>query len=323
MDTNRAWFIDVSDWEDPWDLCPLAQEGCLGIIIKSSMGLGNSKKIEGFINAASKANMLYGFYHWADPIYSMGEQTLRFSGLIKKYKPDFIASDNEQWWSSWEKWYDYMNHKIPYQDVPRFGMEKLDAFFHNFMRDVQHLNPDLLFLNYTAGWFIKAYAPHMAFWTQEFPLWDAYYVLDDTRRYQTFASWDAFHRTINALNRTVFPPGAKSYCLWQFASRWRLPGMTSCLDLNVFGGTRQEFLDLAQVTLPDGDPIPKPKPAAYTEQRVVATFLNVREGPGVEYKVIGWKAWGNIVKVYETTNGWARIEDPASQWVKASWLRPL
>ena len=50
----------------------------------------------------------------------------------------------------------------------------------------------------------------------------------------------------------------------------------------------------------------------------IFTFLNVREGPGPEYKSI-WKLYNNdIVPIYEIKNGWGRIDDYG--WVCMDYL---
>jgi uncharacterized protein YgiM (DUF1202 family) len=53
---------------------------------------------------------------------------------------------------------------------------------------------------------------------------------------------------------------------------------------------------------------------AYT----TASTLNIRKGPGTNYKTVGSLKKGSKVTVYETKNGWARIGD--NKWVSTSYL---
>ena len=53
----------------------------------------------------------------------------------------------------------------------------------------------------------------------------------------------------------------------------------------------------------------------------VSSFLNVREGPGKEYKSI-WKFYnGDTVHIYEIKDGWGRIADYG--WVSMDYLKKI
>ena len=67
----------------------------------------------------------------------------------------------------------------------------------------------------------------------------------------------------------------------------------------------------------------KPEDPSVKKYKVcnVFTFLNVREGPGTEYKSI-WKLENNdTVPIYEIKNGWGRIDDYG--WVCMNYLREV
>lgn len=51
----------------------------------------------------------------------------------------------------------------------------------------------------------------------------------------------------------------------------------------------------------------------------VRTSLNVRSGPGTNYRIVGSKHNGNRVTIYESRNGFYRIG--TNQWVSASYVR--
>ena len=69
-------------------------------------------------------------------------------------------------------------------------------------------------------------------------------------------------------------------------------------------------------------PIASPdKPLVKKYKVCVKTFLNVREGPGTEYKAI-WKLYnGDEVCIYELKNGWGRIDDYG--WVSMDYLKEV
>jgi hypothetical protein len=59
-------------------------------------------------------------------------------------------------------------------------------------------------------------------------------------------------------------------------------------------------------------------PAAVIDVRCVdAILLNVREGAGVEHRAVGYLEAGDLVRVFEVRDGWARL---ASGWVRESYL---
>lgn len=70
---------------------------------------------------------------------------------------------------------------------------------------------------------------------------------------------------------------------------------------------------------PDPEPTPSPEPAAREYTVSVNTWLNVRSGAGTEYPAI-WKLYdGDTVKIYETKDGWGRIDEYG--WVCMDYLK--
>lgn len=55
----------------------------------------------------------------------------------------------------------------------------------------------------------------------------------------------------------------------------------------------------------------------------VKTVLNVRTGPGTNYKVIKTLDNKTVVKVYEIRSGWAKISKTAEQWVMLTYLKKI
>ena len=62
---------------------------------------------------------------------------------------------------------------------------------------------------------------------------------------------------------------------------------------------------------------PKGKTPQDTKYKVNADTLNVRTGPGMNYKAIGIYKEGSVVEISETSNGWGRING-SSRWISIS-----
>lgn len=51
----------------------------------------------------------------------------------------------------------------------------------------------------------------------------------------------------------------------------------------------------------------------------IRTRLNVRSGPGTNYRVVGSKYNGNVVTIYDSSNGFYKIG--TNQWVSSQYVR--
>lgn len=79
---------------------------------------------------------------------------------------------------------------------------------------------------------------------------------------------------------------------------------------------------------PEPTPEPTPEPQPDPEQPIgkymvvnVSSWLNVREGPGTDYKAI-WKLYDDdIVSIYEIKDGWGRIDSYG--WVSMDYLKKI
>jgi uncharacterized protein YgiM (DUF1202 family) len=58
--------------------------------------------------------------------------------------------------------------------------------------------------------------------------------------------------------------------------------------------------------------------SGYSQRVIGSQELNVRNGPGVEYEIVGKVYLGDILVTYEQDNGWTRIGQ--DQWVKSNYL---
>ena len=55
--------------------------------------------------------------------------------------------------------------------------------------------------------------------------------------------------------------------------------------------------------------------------RVTANALNVRYGPGTNYRIVGSKRYNSVVTVSATSNGWGKIGN--NQWVSLAYIKKI
>ncbi|WP_428232651.1 SH3 domain-containing protein [Flavobacterium sp.] len=60
--------------------------------------------------------------------------------------------------------------------------------------------------------------------------------------------------------------------------------------------------------------------SSLVRMQVDASGLNVRKGPSTEFAAIRALRRGSIVQVYESVNGWSRINQSEEEWVRSAYL---
>lgn len=102
---------------------------------------------------------------------------------------------------------------------------------------------------------------------------------------------------------------------------WRIPQIMSLVVREYNEGKRMPSGEQAvPVPEPDDPPLPMPK---FTEAKVNAWVLTVRNGPDKSFKFVQYILKGDIVKVYETRAGWSSIDLILDRWVSSTYLTPL
>lgn len=116
-----------------------------------------------------------------------------------------------------------------------------------------------------------------------------------------------YGQTIGSLSPKIKP----NTVIWQFTDRMKLPGLPA-LDGNYWLKSLKELQVLANwnnETIPS-PVIPEPEPPVIAGKIgiVTASILNVRLGPGLEYRVIGQLYHDNEIKVIKIVNDrWAEF----------------
>lgn len=149
----RVWMADMYEGEGLINYQALADAGCAGVVLKSSMGGGiaNLNWLTQAVNGVRQAGLRLGFYHWVDPTQSASRQAGYLRQATERFAPDFLSLDNEQWWASWDKFYKYRRGEIPASQVPRLRGDQIVRAYLDTMAAVEGLRP--LMMQYSARWF--------------------------------------------------------------------------------------------------------------------------------------------------------------------------
>ena len=118
-------------------------------------------------------------------------------------------------------------------------------------------------------------------------------------------------------NESVCPGKVK---MWQFSGDYLvLPGNIQKMDVSIFYGTEQElaeyFNQVAPISDPSPAPVATPQPDLVGKTAVVMKqSVNVRQGPGTQYTVIGMARFGDKLTIYGTQldaagNVWGKLQD--------------
>lgn len=103
------------------------------------------------------------------------------------------------------------------------------------------------------------------------------------------------------------------YGIWQYTSSGSVSGISGRVDMNI------SYKNYPEIINGGSEPKPEPKPVEIEVKYVYADpYLNVRNGAGTNYKVVGKLYTGEKVTVYEKANGFGRIG--TNKWVSLTYL---
>lgn len=227
---ERALGVDVSHWNDYVDFAALRAGGVCFAVVKISQGsqLRDGRRIQ-HVNAARRAGLLTGGYHWCDPNHDPAAQVENFLRAAEGLELDFCAVDVEQYWRDWEEWQNgKISRLVPPAVISRCARQTAETIARHTAR------PTLI---YTRTTFVQAYAAPMQDWLADWDVWLAQYPYP---RGKVSVDWPTLHR--EHLPRTfapALPRGVRDWRMWQFSGdRFILPGGGGQpLDLNWFNGS--------------------------------------------------------------------------------------
>jgi hypothetical protein len=310
------WFADISHYNKlpPEQMQELMVNGCVGFIIKGGQGTSfEDVSLATHVSTCKAINAPYGIYHWPDPIKAQPAKQARFAvDLAKRYGARSICPDIEQYWMSWEEWYNIVVLHQP-GNLRVFTPEQLTRFYSDYLRELRTLNTQetkLPIMTYSAQWFIHAYcralAPVIRDYSDDY--WNAAYFKWHQLDQDHNVSWEEFRLTISELNPPAkyLPNGISTWTAWQFAIMPR-PGFGE-LDCDIITDAGAERYFGSEPYVP---PEPEPDPIPTTLQmEVICDVLNVRDGPSASASDIGDLHRGDVVNVINIfgANAWIEFE---------------
>lgn len=231
---ERALGVDVSHWNDFVDFAMLSTAGVAFAVVKISQGsqLRDGRRSQ-HLNAARRAGLLTGGYHWCDPTNDAARQVENFLRAGEDLELDFCAVDVEQYWRDWEEW---VNRKItrvlPPAEISRCARLVAEGIARRTAK------PTLI---YTRTTFVQAYAAPMLDWLAEWEVWLAQYPYPRGRLTEEWQSLQREH--LPRAFSPALPRGVKNWRMWQFSGdRFILPGSGGQpIDLNWFNGSLSDL----------------------------------------------------------------------------------
>lgn len=242
--------IDVSRYDPAVDWQMLAAGGISFAIVKASQGDYRYDPMAGtHLRGAAEAGLVTGIYHWCDPLRDDEAQVtfLLNSPVEKAYQ--FVCLDVEQYWADWADW-----------PKPRKGKKKKGNLSANRISQNAYRMASLLRENvpegmpvviYTRTSFISEHARPMLGWLGGFPLWLAQY--PTLRGVDPNLAWADLETLPGTGFHPTLPSGCADWTFWQWSGgRFRLPGISSLPDLNVFRGSRTDLEQFAPLCRQSG-----------------------------------------------------------------------
>ena len=265
--------VDVSHYDERVDWMKLAQGGVRFAIAKLSQGdYYRDDKCRDHLAGAAAAGMRTGIYHWVDPQCSPQRQVPFLMECAQGLDYRFICLDVEQhapWLAA------YPAKLLPKKAQGKPGsksgwMRKQAAVSVNFsarqisdcaerMARLIKAQSSLPLVIYTRVSFIMEYARPILEWIRDYPLWLAQYPLLPAPAARL--TWENLNQVYPRQSAPLLPQGCTGWAFWQWSGdRLRLPGVSSCVDLNFFNGDTADldaFLGVHRVEMVSGA-VPEP-----------------------------------------------------------------
>lgn len=296
--------IDISHWQDKVDFPLLKSEGIEFCICKASQGEHyQDPTFARHAEGAHNAGMIVGAYHWADPTQDDWGQIENFLNATDDHPISFAMVDVEQYWADWSEYPKNITKKIPPQ--------RIEANAKNLLQKIDDEYPTLL---YTRLSFCREYAGGILDWIKFWPTCLAQYPYKKGRVSVSWADFKANH--LPKISGPTLPPGVSEWQFWQFTGdKFLLPGVLnsagkpSALDVDYFNGSLDELENFTKGEIVTPEPI--------KQLRVSVPTLNIREGPGVQYRDIGDLSGNDIVDILDVAGSDAWVEIEPGKWACA------
>jgi len=153
----------------------------------------------------------------------------------------------------------------------------------------------------------------------EFGVYSSKYYWDlimKTDAYKSRKLWIAHYGAVSPL--LPITGGWDRWWLWQYTSNGRLDGYNGSLDTNHFWGSDQDFNNWVgeDIVIPS----PEPDKPLFRIEVINCIALNIREGPGTNYAIVGHLQYGDHKFVFEERFGWLKLTDG---WISAAYAQRI
>ena len=246
--------IDVSHYDEAVDWALLARSGVAFAIAKASQGdYYRDDQCKKHLAGAQACGLRTGIYHWVDPQCSPQKQVNFLLETVSTVQYEFICLDVEQhapWLAAYPAKPVSRKAKLKPGQKGKWT-RKQAAPSVNFsprqisdsaekMAQLLRSRVDVPLVIYTRVSFIVEYARPMLTWLKTYPLWLAQYPLLPVPKSKL--TWENLHEVHPRMASPLLPTGCSDWTFWQWSGdRLRLPGVSSCLDLNFFNGNAEDM----------------------------------------------------------------------------------
>jgi len=318
----RKWVIDVDVWHDikPEQWTSMISNGLSGVIIRAAQAdtfVDNLLAVH--VGNAKYYNLPFGLYQWVDPTRPAKAQADYFLALINKHQPVFAAGDFEQYWTSWQEWYNKytLGQNVDLSVISPAQIYNTSSAYITYLAGKLKIP----FVAYTAAWYINGFCPQLMSLLNNYPYWNARY-LNWNKSSMTFAEFQAFIADLQP-SSPMLPHGCTHWEIWQISPHLPLPNLPA-LDIDLVKDDTTYIKVFGGLGSPPYIP-PTPPAPVYKQYRVIATIgLRVRSTPVVaSTNYLYTMQYGTVVTAYEVQNGWARIKPDQPEWCSMQWLQEI
>lgn len=122
--------------------------------------------------------------------------------------------------------------------------------------------------------------------------------------------WIARYGKNDGTFNETYKPTIDGMCIWQYTSQCMLPGISGYVDMNV------KYIE------PTNAPAAVTKPSNSYKVKVTANALNVRSGPGTDYKINTVVKKNEIYSIVEEQGTWGKLISGAG-WISLNYVQKI
>jgi GH25 family lysozyme M1 (1,4-beta-N-acetylmuramidase) len=208
MDNSYQLWIDGSRWNIV-DIAELKHNKVDGVIWKATSGdYGTDTRYAGVQLSCQQDSMPVASYLWNDPLSKPRAQVDHFLKTIDPWmdKQQFLAVDQEQWWSNWAEWNKAVRGELPWTEVDKLSASQINDTGHWICETLKQETGKKIVL-YSNGFFVRDRCPEMFSWIPNYHQWWAQYPYNKEKIITTWDNLKQYY--LPTTNEPTFPSGWK------------------------------------------------------------------------------------------------------------------